>query len=147
MAKKEIKVKVVLTKAGDTWDVERTYRLLDYVTLADGRIYVSKQEGNKGHELTDAAWWDKTVDLKAYVDAMTAATSAANTAAEGAGKVDATLGDDHVLTITDRTGSEKSLSLVSQAAATEMAKKVEQNAADIAELKEGVKDYYVGEND
>ena len=71
MAKKEIKVKVVLTKAGDTWDVERTYRLLDYVTLSDGRIYVSKQEGNKGHELTDAAWWDKTVDLRAYVDAMT----------------------------------------------------------------------------
>lgn len=28
-----------------------------------------------------------------------------------------------------------------------MAKKVEQNTADIAELKEGVKDYYVGEND
>lgn len=147
MAKKEIKVKVVLTKAGDTWDVEKTYRLLDYVTLTDGRIYVSKQEGNKGHELTDAAWWDKTVDLKAYVDAMTAATVAANTAAEGAGKVNAVLGDDNVLTITDRTGAEKSLELVAQAAATEMAKKVEQNAADIAELKEGVKDYYVGEND
>lgn len=108
MAKKEIKVKVVLTKAGDTWDVEKTYRLLDYVTLTDGRIYVSKQEGNKGHELTDAAWWDKTVDLKSYVDAMTAATAAANTAAEGAGKVDATLGDDHVLTVTDRTGAVKS---------------------------------------
>ena len=34
-----------------------------------------------------------------------------------------------------------------QAVATEVAKKVEQNTADIAELKEGVKDYYVGEND
>lgn len=147
MAKKELKVKVVLTKAGDTWDVEKTYRLLDYVTLTDGRIYVSKQEGNKGHELTDAAWWDKTVDLKAYVDAMTATTVAANNAAEGAGKVNAVLGDDNVLKVTDRTGAEKSLELVAQAAATEMAKKVEQNAADIAELKEGVKDYYVGEND
>lgn len=147
MAKKEIKVKVVLTKAGDTWDVEKTYRLLDYVTLPDGRIYVSKQEGNKGHELTDSAWWDKTVDLKAYVDAMTAATVAANSAAEGAGKVNAVLGDDNVLKVTDRTGTEKSLELVAQAAATEMAKKVEQNAADIAELKEGAKDYYVGEND
>ena len=67
--------------------------------------------------------------------------------ADAASKVNAVLGDDNVLTITDRTGAEKSLELVSQAAATEMAKKVEQNAADIAELKEGVKDYYVGEND
>lgn len=75
------------------------------------------------------------------------ATANANAAADAAGKVNAVLGDDNVLKVTDRTGAEKSLSLVSQAAATEMAKKVEQNAADIAELKEGVKDYYVGEND
>lgn len=75
------------------------------------------------------------------------ATSAANDATAAAEKVNAVLGDDNVLKVTDRTGAEKSLSLVSQAAATEMAKKVEQNAADIAELKEGVKDYYVGEND
>ena len=75
------------------------------------------------------------------------ATANANAAADAAGKVNAVLGDDNVLKVTDRTGAEKSLELVSQAAATEMAKKVEQNAADIAELKEGVKDYYVGEND
>lgn len=75
------------------------------------------------------------------------ATANANAAADAASKVNAVLGDDNVLTVTDRTGAEKSLELVSQAAATEMAKKVEQNAADIAELKEGVKDYYVGEND
>ena len=75
------------------------------------------------------------------------ATSAANDATAAAEKVNAVLGDDNVLKVTDRTGVEKSLELVSQAAATEMAKKVEQNAADIAELKEGVKDYYVGEND
>lgn len=78
--------------------------------------------------------------------AQVAATEA-NDAADAAGKVNAVLGDDNVLIVTDRTGAEKSLELVSQAAATEMAKKVEQNAADIAELKEGVKDYYVGEND
>ena len=72
------------------------------------------------------------------------ATSAANDATAAAEKVNAVLGDDNVLKVTDRTGVEKSLELVSQAAATEMAKKVEQNAADIAELKEGVKDYYVG---
>lgn len=75
------------------------------------------------------------------------ATANANAAAAAAEKVNAVLGDDNVLKVTDRTGAEKSLSLVSQAAATEMAKKVEQNTADIAELKEGVKDYYVGEND
>ena len=75
------------------------------------------------------------------------ATTAANAATAAAEKVNAVLGDDNVLKVTDRTGAEKSLELVSQAAATEMAKKVEQNTADIAELKEGVKDYYVGEND
>ena len=75
------------------------------------------------------------------------ATTAANDATAAAEKVNAVLGDDNVLKVTDRTGAEKSLSLVSQAAATEMAKKVEQNAADIAELKEGMKDYYVSEND
>lgn len=132
MAKKEIKMKVVLTKAGDTWDVEKTYRLLDYVTLTDGRIYVSKQEGNKGHELTDAAWWDKTVDLKGYMDAMTAATVAANTAAEGAGKVDATLGDDNTLTVTDRTGAVKRTALG--------------DAADVARMKQSLGPYSARED-
>lgn len=125
-------MKVVLTKAGDTWDVEKTYRLLDYVTLADGRIYVSKQEGNKGHELTDAAWWDKTVDLKDYVDAVTAAAAAANTAAEGAGKVDATLGDDHVLTVTDRKGAVKRTTLG--------------DAADVARMKQSLGPYSARED-
>lgn len=75
------------------------------------------------------------------------ATAAANDATAAAEKVNAVLGDDNVLKVTDRNGVEKSLELVSQAAATEIAKQVEQNTADIAELKEGVKDYYVGEND
>lgn len=88
-----------------------------------------------------------TAAANTAASAAQAATTAANTAADAAGKVNAVLGDDNVLKVTDRTGAEKSLELVSQAAATEMAKKVEQNAADIAELKEGVKDYYVGEND
>lgn len=83
----------------------------------------------------------------AAASAALAATTAANDATAAAENVNAVLGDDNVLKVTDRTGAEKSLKLVSQAAATEMAKKVEQNAADIAELKEGVKDYYVGEND
>lgn len=88
-----------------------------------------------------------TAAANAATSAAQAATTAANDATAAAEKVNAVLGDDNVLKVTDRTGTEKSLSLVSQAAATEMAKKVEQNAADIAELKEGVKDYYVGEND
>lgn len=83
----------------------------------------------------------------AATSAAQVATTAANNATADAEKVNAVLGDDNVLKVTDRNGVEKSLELVSQAAATEMAKKVEQNTADIAELKEGVKDYYVGEND
>lgn len=79
--------------------------------------------------------------------AALAATTAANDATAAAEKVDAVLGDDNILKVTDRTGAEKSLSLVSQAAATEMAKQVEKNTAEIAELKENVKDYYVAEND
>lgn len=75
------------------------------------------------------------------------ATEKANTAATGAEKVNAVLGDDNILKVTDRAGVVKTLELVSQAAATEMAKQVEQNTAEIAELKENVKDYYVAEND
>ena len=93
-------------------------------------------EANKATEAANAA-----------TSAAQVATSAANDATAAAEKVNAVLGDDNVLKVTDRTGVEKSLELMSQAAATEMAKKVEQNTADIAELKEGVKDYYVGEND
>lgn len=93
-------------------------------------------EANKATEAANTA-----------TSAAQAATAAANDATVAAEKVNAVLGDDNVLKVTDRTGAEKSLELMSQAAATEMAKQVKQNTADIAELKEGVKDYYVGEND
>lgn len=93
-------------------------------------------EANKATEAANTA-----------TSAAQAATAAANDATAAAEKVNAVLGDDNVLKVTDRTGAEKSLELMSQAAATEMAKQVKQNTADIAELKEGVKDYYVGEND
>lgn len=75
------------------------------------------------------------------------ATVNANAAADAASKVNAVLGDDNVLRVTDRTGAEKSLELVAQAAATEMAKKVEQNAADIAGVQKRLDmfgDAYVG---
>lgn len=93
-------------------------------------------EANKATEAANTA-----------TSAAQVATSAANDATAAAEKVNAVLGNDNVLKVTDRTGVEKSLELMSQAAATEMAKQVKQNTADIAELKEGVKDYYVGEND
>lgn len=93
-------------------------------------------EANKATEAANTA-----------TSAAQAATAAANDATAAAENVNAVLGDDNVLKVTDRTGVEKSLELMSQAAATEMAKQVKQNTADIAELKEGVKDYYVGEND
>ena len=71
----------------------------------------------------------------------------ANAAADAASKVNVVLGDDNILKVTDRTGAEKSLELVAQAAATEMAKKVEQNAADIAGVQKRLDmfgDAYVG---
>lgn len=88
-----------------------------------------------------------TVAANAATSSAQTATTAANAATAAAEKVNAVLSDDNVLKVTDRNGVEKSLELMSQAAATEMAKQVKQNTADIAELKEGVKDYYVGEND
>lgn len=88
-----------------------------------------------------------TEAANAATSAAQVAATAANDATAAAEKVNAVLGDDNILKVTDRTGAEKSLELVSQAAATEMAKQVEQNTAEIAELKENVKDYYVAEND
>ena len=105
---------------------------MDAKTAAEAAV----SEANKATEAANTA-----------TSAAQAATAAANDATAAAEKVNAVLGDDNVLKVTDRTGAEKSLELMSQAAATEMAKQVKQNTADIAELKEGVKDYYVGEND
>ena len=105
---------------------------MDAKTAAEAAV----SEANKATETANTA-----------TSAAQAATAAANDATAAAEKVNAVLGDDNVLKVTDRNGVEKSLELVSQAAATEIAKQVEQNTTDIAELKEGVKDYYVGEND
>ncbi len=132
MAKKEIRVKVVLTKAGDTWDSSKTYALLDYIAQADGVVYVSKKTANTGHALTETDWWDKVIDLSGYINDMNTATAAANTAAEGAGKVDATLGDDHVLTVTDRTGAVKRTTLG--------------DAADVARMKQSLGPYSARED-
>ena len=96
--------------------------------------------------------------------AATAANTAADAANKGAdkvsdavtaaGNVNATLADDGTLTVTDRNGESKSVKvgegekvqqLITDMATTKEA--VAQNAADIAELKENVKEYYVAEND
>lgn len=122
----------VAANAAATTANEAAQAAMDAKTEAEAAV----RETNKATEAANTA-----------TSAAQVAATAANDATTAAGKVNAVLGDDNVLKVTDRTGAEKSLELVSQAAATEMAKKVEQNAADIAELKEGVKDYYVGEND
>lgn len=119
--KKEIRVKVVLTKAGDTWDSSKTYALLDYIAQADGVVYVSKKAGNTGHAVTDTEWWDKTIDLSGYITKVEQATTAANTATAGAGNVNATL-TDNVITVTDRTGKSSSVKVGT--------------AADVAVIKE-----------
>lgn len=93
-------------------------------------------EANKATEAANTA-----------TSAAQAATAGANDATAAAEKVNAVLGDDNVLKVTDRTGVEKSLELMSQAAATEMAKKVEQNTADIAGVQKRLDmfgDAYVG---
>lgn len=93
-------------------------------------------EANKATEAANTA-----------TSAAQVATSAANDATAAAEKVNAVLGDDNVLKVTDRTGVEKSLELMSQAAATEMAKQVKQNTADIAGVQKRLDmfgDAYVG---
>ena len=93
-------------------------------------------EANKATEAANTA-----------TSAAQAATAAANDATVAAEKVNAVLGDDNVLKVTDRTGAEKSLELMSQAAATEMAKQVKQNTADIAGVQKRLDmfgDAYVG---
>lgn len=113
--------------------------------LSRQRAEAKREQAAKDNKAaTDAAVADAQAATEAADTATgkanTAATNAdmatanANAAADAASKVNAVLGDDNVLKVTDRTGAEKSLELVAQAAATEMAKKVEQSAADIAEL-------------
>ena len=126
MAKKEIRVKVVLTKAGDTWDSTKTYALLDYITLADGVVYVSKKTANTGHALTETEWWDKTIDLSQYIQDIQQATQDANTATAGASKVNAVLADN-VITVTDRAGKASSVDVGA--------------AADVARMKKSLGPY------
>ena len=78
---------------------------------------------------TDAATSVTTVTQQAIT-----ATQKAADAATAAEKVNATLGADNVLTVTDRTGAQQTLALQSQADATATAQQVAQNVSDIAAL-------------
>lgn len=82
MAQRECRVKVVLTKAGETWDSTKTYALLDYIAQTDGVIYVSKKTANTGNALTDTEWWDKVLDLSDYITKMETATANATEIAQ-----------------------------------------------------------------
>lgn len=91
----EKRIKVVMTPAGKAWSADKEYKLLDYIS--DGlrmwlSVKVDPETGvNKGHALTDAAWWSACVDMSEALtvaeEARTKATeaaSAANTAAASA---------------------------------------------------------------
>ena len=119
MTSREYRVKVVLTKAGESWDSTKTYALLDYIAQTDGVVYVSKKADNTGHELTDTDWWDKVLDLNTYITAMQTATAACTEATDGASKVNAVLADDS-LAVTDRTGATTTLSLASPTSVDEL---------------------------
>lgn len=149
--KTEKRIKVLLTPAGSEWVADKEYKRLDYISNGKAvwvSVKVDAATGkNVGHPLTDTAWWNKCIDLSEAESLAAAATVAANGATVAAEKVNAVLGDDNILKVTDRNGVEKSLELMSQAAATETAKQVKQNTADIAgvqKLLDMFGDAYVG---
>ena len=123
--------------------------------VANEKLRVSAEQ-----ERADASQQAVMNAQQAALSANTAA-DAANKGADkvtdavtAAGNVNATLADDGTLTVTDRNGESKSVKvgegekvqqLITDMKETKNA--VAQNAADIVELKENVKDYYVGEND
>lgn len=77
---KEKRVKVVMTPAGTEWSAEKEYKLLDYIS--DGTavwlcVKVDAATGvNKGHELSEAAWWNKCIDISEAVRVASEAAAA-----------------------------------------------------------------------
>ena len=139
-----------------------------------------------GHPLTDTEYWDKFLDMselkaasekatsaanaaaKSATDAASAANTAkanadtatgkANAAAAGAEKVNATITEENVLTVTDRTGAETSLSLAENAATVKKLTELEEadatHEARLSSLEQAVGDmggtvdsYYIGSQD
>ena len=123
--------------------------------MANEKLRVASEQ-----ERADASQQAVMNAQEAAMSANTAADAAnkgadkVSDAVTAAGNVNATLADDGTLTVTDRNGESKSVKvgegekvqqLITDMATTKEA--VAQNAAEIAELKENVKDYYIGEND
>ena len=76
----EKRIKVVMTPAGTEWSAEKEYKLLDYIS--DGTtvwlcVKVDAATGvNKGHELSEAAWWNKCIDISEAVRVASEAAAA-----------------------------------------------------------------------
>ena len=58
------------------YSADTTYERLDFVTAGDSS-YVSLQDNNLGHPVTDGAWWQVLASGAASTDAATAALDAA----------------------------------------------------------------------
>ena len=65
--------------AGD-YSPEKTYDFLNMVYAAPS-VYVSRQNNNTGHPVTDTDWWMLSIDVKAALDAAATALEAAAAAA------------------------------------------------------------------
>lgn len=65
------------------YSADTTYERLDFVTAGDSS-YVSLQDNNLGHPVTDGAWWQVLASGAASTDAATAALDAAAAALEAA---------------------------------------------------------------
>ena len=54
------KIKIGLTPKG-AYNSDTEYTFLDVVT-SEYTLYVSKKDHNRGHALSDAEWWDKSIE-------------------------------------------------------------------------------------
>lgn len=73
-------MKVLPTLAGEAYDNEREYRLLDYIVIDGSTVYtcrkVDPETGMcKGHGLDETEWWDKGLDVAKVVETTREATS------------------------------------------------------------------------
>ena len=116
--------KVGLTPKG-AWAEGTAYERLDVVSYDYGS-YLSLADNNTA-ATSDTTKWMLLVDMGDEVAKTNAATEAAKTATTNAEKVNATLSDDYKFTVTDRTGTQKTLDLASP--------------ADVADLNDRFKSY------
>lgn len=76
----EKRIKVVMTPAGTEWSAEKEYKLLDYISDGTTVWLCVKVDAatnvNKGHELSEAAWWNKCIDISEAVRVASEAAAA-----------------------------------------------------------------------